>query len=330
MKFTKMHGIGNDYVYVNAIEHPIENPSELAIAVSDRHFGIGSDGLILICPSEKADFMMDMYNADGSRGKMCGNGIRCVGKYVYDHGLTDKKIVTIETLSGIKTLNLSIKPVGEVLGYNQVSNKGYVVSQVTVNMGSPVFNAADIPVKLAPGYAPKKLGSLIDIHPIKNPQLNPDEKVVEGMGFAINDAYYNGTCLSMGNPHCVVFVDDTDHFPVEKVGRRFEKNELFPEGVNTEFVQIIDKTHVKMRVWERGSGETMACGTGACATAVACMLSGKLADLGVDDAITQESNLPVEELTVSLLGGDLKIKWDREENTVFMTGPATTVFEGDY
>lgn len=330
MKFTKMQGIGNDYVYVNAIEEKIEDPSALAVLVSDRHFGIGSDGLILICASDKADFMMDMYNLDGSRGKMCGNGIRCVGKFVYDHGLTDKKIITIETLAGIKTLNLTVKPVDEVDGYAQVSNKGYVVSDVTVNMGSPEFTPDQIPVELSEGYSPAKLSALVDINPVKNPGLDVDQKVVYNMGLsftkssiarsddesvsASNTEFYYGTCLSMGNPHCVVFVDDVDNFDVKGVGQLFEHARYFPEGVNTEFVEIVDRTHVKMRVWERGSGETMACGTGACATVVACILNGK----------TDET------VTVSLLGGDLKIRWDMEENLVFMTGPARTAFEGDY
>ena len=313
MNFTKMHGIGNDYVYINAIDNKIDNPSELAVYVSDRHFGIGSDGLILICASDKADFMMDMYNADGSRGRMCGNGIRCVGKYVYDHGLTDKKIVTIETLSGIKTLNLSIKPVGEVEGYQAVSNQGYVVSHVTVNMGSPVFEPEDVPVNPSEGYAPAKLSSIIDINPIKEVGLMTDEKVAISMPILIDDSIYYGTCVSMGNPHCIVYVDDTDSYPIEQIGPKFETNRLFPDRVNTEFVQVVDRAHLKMRVWERGSGETMACGTGACATVVASILNGK-----VDD-----------EVIVSLLGGDLSIRWDREQNAVFMTGPATTVFEGE-
>ena len=347
MKFTKMHGIGNDYVYVNAIEETVENPSELAIRVSDRHFGIGSDGLILIRASEKADFMMDMYNLDGSRGKMCGNGIRCVGKYVYDHGLTDKKIITIETLSGIKTLNLFTKRVEDVEGYQGVSNNGKVVYAVTVNMGSPIFEPDQVPVKLAEGYSPSRLGNLIDVNPVKHPALNPDQKVVTNMGMSFEmrgtgsrpqdkSLFYYGTCLSMGNPHCVIFINDAredslgrrvldldvnddgssvgiDVFDVKAAGSLVEKSKYFPEQVNTEFVEVVDRTHVNMRVWERGSGETMACGTGACATAVACMLNGK-----VDD-----------EVTVTLLGGDLKIRWDREENSVFMTGPATTVFEGE-
>ena len=324
MKFTKMHGIGNDYVYVNAIENDIPDPSALAIPVSDRHFGIGSDGLILIKASDRADFMMDMYNADGSRGKMCGNGIRCVGKYVYDHGLTNKKIVTIETLSGIKTLNLTVKPVDEVPGYKAVSNNGYVVSDATVNMGSPILEPEEVPVIVPEGFVPRKVSEVLRENSeiglaagvgekAEDIVIGRDEKVAVRMPIMINDTMYFGTCVSMGNPHVVVFVDRTDDFPIEKIGPSFENNRLFPDRINTEFVQIIDRNHVKMRVWERGSGETLACGTGACATVVACILNGKTDD----------------EVTVSLLGGDLKIRWNREDNLVFMTGPATTVFEGE-
>ena len=296
MKFTKMHGIGNDYVYINAIENEVEDPSSLAKLVSDRHFGIGSDGLILIKASDRADFMMDMYNADGSRGKMCGNGIRCVGKYVYDHGLTNKKIVTVETLSGIKILNLAVKPVDEVEGYKEVSNNGMVVSHVTVNMGSPIFEPDEIPVKLTGAYKPENShGAMVNI-PIM-----------------IDDTFYYGTPVSMGNPHVIVYVDDTDSVRIEEIGPKFEKHEMFPEQVNTEFVQVVDRGHLKMRVWERGSGETLACGTGACATVVASIVNEKTED----------------EVTVSLLGGDLKIRWDQDQNNVFMTGPATTVFEGN-
>ena len=296
MKFTKMHGIGNDYVYINAIENEVEDPSSLAKLVSDRHFGIGSDGLILIKASDRADFMMDMYNADGSRGKMCGNGIRCVGKYVYDHGLTSKKIVTVETLSGIKILNLAVKPVDEVEGYKEVSNKGMVVSHVTVNMGSPIFEPDEIPIKLTGAYKPENShGAMVNI-PIM-----------------IDDTFYYGTPVSMGNPHVIVYVDDTDSVRIEEIGPKFEKHEMFPEQVNTEFVQVVDRGHLKMRVWERGSGETLACGTGACATVVASIVNEKTED----------------EVTVSLLGGDLKIRWDQDQNNVFMTGPATTVFEGN-
>ena len=296
MKFTKMHGIGNDYVYINAIENEVEDPSSLAKLVSDRHFGIGSDGLILIKASDRADFMMDMYNADGSRGKMCGNGIRCVGKYVYDHGLTSKKIVTVETLSGIKILNLAVKPDDEVEGYKEVSNNGMVVSHVTVNMGSPIFEPDEIPIKLTGAYKPENShGAMVNI-PIM-----------------IDDTFYYGTPVSMGNPHVIVYVDDTDSVRIEEIGPKFEKHEMFPEQVNTEFVQVVDRGHLKMRVWERGSGETLACGTGACATVVASIVNEKKED----------------EVTVSLLGGDLKIRWDQDQNNVFMTGPATTVFEGN-
>ncbi len=277
MKFTKMEGLGNDYVYINCFKEEVENPEKLAIKLSDRHFGIGSDGLILIKPSEIADFKMDMYNADGSRSEMCGNGIRCVGKYVYDYGLTDKKEISVETLAGIKYLKLNVE--------------NEKVSSVKVNMGTPILKPELIPVNL----------------PDKNNEMTVQVPItVEGK-------VYKTTCVSMGNPHSVVFVDDTDSFPLEEVGPLFENHEMFPNRINAEFVQVTDRKHVKMRVWERGTGETLACGTGACATVVACILNGKTDD----------------EVTVSLLGGDLVIKWDREENIVYMTGPATTVFDGD-
>ena len=229
MKFTKMHGIGNDYVYVNCFEETIENPSEVARFVSDRHFGIGSDGMILICPSEIADFRMAMYNLDGSEGKMCGNGVRCIAKYVYDHQLTDKTRISLETLGGIKYLDLNIKD-GKV-------------ETVKVDMGEPILTPADIPVNLS--------GDTIINEPVE----------VEG-------SIWNITCISMGNPHAVVFVDDTKSLNLEKIGPAFEKHPIFPEQVNTEFVHVIDRKTVDMRVWERGSGETFACGTGACATAM--------------------------------------------------------------
>ncbi|NLO09439.1 MAG: diaminopimelate epimerase [Clostridiales bacterium] len=274
MKFTKMHGIGNDYVYINDTKNLISNASELAKSISDRHFGIGSDGLILIKASDKADFFMDMYNSDGSRGKMCGNGIRCVGKYVYDYGLTDKKRLKIETLSGIKTLELTIE-----------NDK---VSLVTVDMGSPIFDAKEIPL-------------------ISDKDIYINEPIIVG------DIEYKITCLSMGNPHGVVFVENTDEFPVKEIGSLFENHPLFPDRVNTEFVEVISRNHIKMRVWERGSGETLACGTGACAAAVASILNGYTDN----------------ELKVSLLGGDLFIKYDKDvANQVYMTGPAVTVFEG--
>lgn len=276
MKFTKMQGCGNDYVYIDCTKTQIiGNIPDLVVKISDRHFGVGSDGLILIKPSDKADFFMDMYNSDGSRGKMCGNGIRCVGKYVYDKGLTDKKQIKIETLSGIKTLNL-------------ITENGQV-SSVTVDMGSPDFIPENIPVVT-------------------------DKKYMINEPVTVGDREYKITCLSMGNPHAVVFVKDTDNFPVETVGPLFENHEIFPERVNTEFVRVIDRNHIKMRVWERGSGETLACGTGACAAAVASFINGFTA----------------VEVTVSLLGGDLHIKYDRDKNMVYMTGPAVTVFEGEF
>ncbi len=274
MKFTKMHGCGNDYVYVNGFEEKIEDPASVAIKVSDRHFGIGSDGLIMICPSKVADFRMAMYNADGSEGKMCGNGVRCIAKYVYDKGLTDKTQISIETLGGIKYLDL------------QVENGA--VKTVKVDMGEPVLKAEEVPVQFA------------------KEQMIGEEVSVDGKT-------YNMTCVSMGNPHAVVWVEDTKGLDLEKIGPNFEHHPMFPERVNTEFVQILSRTEVNMRVWERGSGETLACGTGACATAVACILNDKTED----------------EVLVHLVGGDLKITYDRDTNHVFMTGPATIVFEGE-
>ncbi len=274
MKFTKMHGCGNDYVYVDCTNDMIENPSEVSKYVSDRHFGIGSDGLILICSSETADFRMAMYNADGSEGAMCGNGIRCVAKYVYDKGLTDKKNISIETKSGIKELELTVED-GKV-------------SLVKVNMGAPILKAKDIPVD-------------VDTEKCIDSDINVDGKD------------YKITCVSMGNPHAVTFIDeDVKTFPIEKIGPKFENHPMFPDRVNTEFVQVLNRHEVNMRVWERGSGETLACGTGTCATVVACVLNG----------------LTDDEVTVHLLGGDLFIKYDRENDTVWMTGPAVIAFEG--
>lgn len=274
MKFTKMHGCGNDYVYVNCFEETVQNPSAVSVYVSDRHFGVGADGMILICPSEIADFRMVMYNADGSEGSMCGNGIRCVAKYVYDHGMTDQTRISIETKSGIKHLELTIKD-GKV-------------SLVKVNMGAPVLKPEQIPV-LSDG----------------------DRMVNEPM--TVLDKEYRVTCVSMGNPHAVVFVDDTKTFPVEKLGPHFENHKWFPDRINTEFVQIISRSEANMRVWERGSGETWACGTGTCASVVASVLNGY-----TDDRVL-----------VHLLGGDLQIFYDRRADTVWMTGPATTVFDGE-
>lgn len=274
MEFVKMEGCGNDYVYVNGFNTKIDNPNELSKIVSDRHFGIGSDGLIVINPSEVADFKMSMYNTDGSEGKMCGNGIRCVAKYVYDYKMIDKEVITVETLAGIKTLKLNVE-----------NGK---VKTVRVNMGSPIINAKDVPV------------------------ISDKEKVINEP-VVIDGKEYGITCVSMGNPHAITFVDDTDSLKIEKIGPGFEKNEIFPDRVNTEFIQIIDRKTIKMRVWERGSGETLACGTGACASVVACVLN----------------NLTDNKVTVKLLGGDLEIKYDTDENTVYMTGPARIAFTGN-
>ena len=269
-----MHGCGNDYVYVDCTIQLIEDIPGTAIKVSDRHYGIGSDGLILIRPSDKADFMMDMYNQDGSRSQMCGNGIRCVAKYVYDYKLTDKKQILVETLAGIKTLDLTVED--------------DEVTFVTVDMGAPILESALIPV------------------------ISPKDRVVDEP-IKVGDKVYNITCVSMGNPHAVVFVDDTKNLPIETIGPLFENHEIFPERVNTEFIHVIDKHHIEMRVWERGSGETLACGTGACASVVACVLNG----------------LTENEVTVSLLGGEIKILYDETKKTVFMTGPAVKVFDGE-
>lgn len=274
MEFAKMQGCGNDYIYVNCFRETVPNPQETAKKVSDRHFGIGSDGLILICPSEIADLKMVMYNADGSEGKMCGNGIRCVAKYAYDFGLTKKTELQIETLSGVKKLKLNIQ-----------SGK---VDAVQVDMGSPILVPEQIPVKF-------------------DGEIMIDEPV------AVNGLEYHLTCVSMGNPHAIVFVDNVKILNLEKIGPSFEKHQIFPDKVNTEFIHIIDKNTIEMRVWERGSGETLACGTGACASVVACVLNG----------------LTEEEVFVHLLGGDLKIKYDREKNTVLMTGPAELVCTGE-
>lgn len=283
MKFTKMHGCGNDYVYVDCTKEVIPNISETAIRVSDRHFGIGSDGLILIKASDVAEFEMDMYNADGSRGKMCGNGIRCVAKYVYDHGLTDKTTITVNTLSGIKTLKLTVED-GKV-------------RKVRVDMGEPELIPAQVPVK----------ASVLGLADDRREAIVAEPLEIKGRSYDI-------TCVSMGNPHCITFIEeDVRDFPLEAVGPVFEKHELFPERVNTEFINVIDKDHLRMRVWERGSGETLACGTGACAVAVASYLNG----------FTGRS------VDIELLGGHLEVVYDEKTNHVFMTGPATEVFSGE-
>lgn len=275
MKFTKMHGCGNDYVYVNCFQETVEHPEEVSRRISDRHFGIGADGLILIKPSEKADFEMDMYNADGSSGAMCGNGIRCVAKYVYDYGLTDQTSISVDTKSGVKYLDLMVKD-GRV-------------EQVRVNMGAPELTASRIPV------------------------LSETEQVI-GRSVEIGGVEYRYTAVSMGNPHAVVFVEETDCLELEKIGPLFEHYSGFPDRINTEFVKVLDDRTVQMRVWERGSGETLACGTGACAVAVAAVLNGVVKG---------------NQVTVKLLGGTLQVEWDREKNLVFMTGPAAVVFDGE-
>lgn len=275
MKFTKMHGCGNDYVYINCFNETVEDPSALAIKVSDRHFGIGSDGLILICPSTVADFRMRMFNADGSEGEMCGNGIRCVAKYVYDHGMTDAKKISIETGAGIKYLDLTVED-GKV-------------SLVKVDMGEPILAPAEIPVDFA--------GERMVNEPVE-----------------VDGKEWNMTCVSMGNPHAVVFVPDTKSLELEKMGPHFEHHKIFPKRTNTEFVQILSRNEVNMRVWERGSGETLACGTGTCASVMACILNG----------------YTEHEVLVHLIGGDLTIHYDEKSNHIFMTGPAVTVFEGEF
>ena len=276
IKFTKMQGCGNDYVYVNCMDKLIDTPEKVSQYISDRHFGIGSDGLILICPSDVADFRMAMYNADGSEGKMCGNGVRCIAKYVYEYGLTDKKKISLETKSGIKYLDMDIED-GKV-------------QMVKVDMGAPILKPAEIPVK-----TDSSMDSFI------NQPLD-----VDGNTFMV-------TCVSMGNPHAVVFVDDTKSLDIRKYGPVFETHPAFPEQVNTEFVQVISRNEINMRVWERGSGETLACGTGTCASVVACVLNGKTD----------------EKVTVHLLGGDLFIEYNRDNGTVWMTGPAEIVFDGE-
>jgi diaminopimelate epimerase len=273
IEFTKMQGIGNDYIYVSTLNQQLDDPSGVARRISDRHFGIGSDGLVLIRPSAVADFMMDMYNSDGSQAKMCGNAIRCVAKYVYDRGLTRKKRLQIETLSGIKTLDI------------QVSDG--VAASVTVNMGQPVFESARIPIRWH------------------------DERLVEEP-IAVAGRLYKLTCVSMGNPHAVTFIEEVDSLDLNRLGPAFEHHTLFPDRVNTEFVQVLDRQNLRMRVWERGSGETLACGTGACAAVAAAVLTGRCE----------------RQVTVHLNGGDLSICWNEASNDMLMTGPAVFVFDG--
>ncbi len=283
-QFTKMQGCGNDYIYVNGFTEkiPQEEKTELVRHISDRHFGIGGDGVIFINPSSEADFEMEMYNADGSRAEMCGNGIRCVAKYVYDKGLTDKTDISVISYGQIKYLQLFLKE-GQV-------------DTVRVNMGAPELGPERIPVTVAEAGTPLEQERIVNA-PI----------IVQGKE-------YKMTCVSMGNPHAVIFLEDVTNLEIEQIGPYFENHERFPKRINTEFVKVLDKKTVQMRVWERGTGETLACGTGCCATVVACILNG----------------LTDEKVTVKLLGGEIEIEWDREANLVYMTGPAVTVFEGEY
>ena len=277
MKFTKMQGAGNDYVYINGFSEKMsqEDKPDWVRKVSDRHFGIGSDGAIFINPSDVADFEMEMYNADGTRSEMCGNGMRCVGKFVYDKGLTDKTQFTVVSAGKIKYLDLTVE-----------NGKA---TQIKVNMGEPILEAKQVPV------------------------VSDNEEVIdEPIYISEVDATYNMTCVSMGNPHAVVFMDDVDNLAIEKIGPYFENHVRFPNRTNTEFVKVLDRNNVQMRVWERGTGETLACGTGCCATAVACILNGHTE----------------EEVTVHVLGGKIKIFWDRESNLIYMTGPAAVSFDG--
>ena len=274
MEFTKMQGIGNDYIYFNCIEKELKNPSEIAIKLSDRHFGVGGDGIIMIMSSKVADFRMRMFNADGSEGEMCGNATRCIGKYVYEKGLTDKTKISLETLGGIKYLELNVK--------------NGIVTEVKVNMGKPIWDPKKIPV-------------------------NINKEIIINEVVKIDNNEYNITCVSMGNPHCIVYMKDIDNLKLEEIGPKFENASIFPQRVNTEFVEIIDEKTIKMRVWERGSGETYACGTGACAVTVASVLNNYCKK--------------DQDITVKLLGGDLKINYTAED-LVFMTGPAEFVFEG--
>lgn len=274
MRFTKMHGLGNDYIYVNCFEETVENPSEVAKKVSDRHFGIGSDGLVLIMPSERADFKMRMFNSDGSEAEMCGNAIRCVGKYVFDRGMTNKNVIRVETLAGIKVLELTVQ-----------DGKAKLVK---VDMGEPILKPENIPV-------------------------NSDKEIFRTEPVEIDGKEFKVTCVSMGNPHAVSYVKNVDIFPLEKIGPKMEHHPLFPKRINAEFVEVIDRTTLKMRVWERGAGETLACGTGACAVLVASVLNG----------------VSERKATVKLLGGDIIIEWNENNNHVYMTGPAVKVFEGE-
>ena len=282
MKFTKMQGCGNDYIYIDGAKEAVRNKPELARRLSDRHFGIGGDGVIFINPSERADFEMEMYNADGSRGKMCGNGIRCVAKYVYDHGLSQKNPLTIESCGSVKTLFLTVKDGS--------------VDTVRVDMGAPILEASRIPAD------PSVLGYEID-----------DQGRLIEVAYPAAGTLWRMTAVSMGNPHAVIFVEDTESLDLMQLGPQMEFHPAFPEGVNTEFVQVLNREEIRMRVWERGSEETLACGTGACASVTAGVLTGRTG----------------REVLVHLSGGDLKICWNEEDGHIDMTGPARTVFEGE-
>ena len=291
IRFTKMEGCGNDYVYISGFDFQIdpEKKPELVERLSDRHFGIGGDGVIFINPSQIADFEMEMWNADGTRGEMCGNGIRCVGKFVFDKGMTDQKEITVESFGKVKYLTL----------FTEEKDGKEVVTSVRVNMGEPILEAKDIPV-------------IAGTSPVVAEPVHIDETDQEPESDGEDSGYYEMTCISMGNPHAVVYIESTDDLDIEEIGPLFENHSRFPNRTNTEFVQIVDRDHVKMRVWERGSGETLACGTGCCAVCVAGVLNG----------------VTSPRLEVEVLGGTLLIEWDPEENLVWMTGPATTVFEG--
>lgn len=269
-----MHGLGNDYIYINGFKEQIENPGDLSIKISDRHFGIGSDGIVMILPSDTCDFRMRMFNNDGSEAEMCGNASRCVAKYVFDNGLTDKEEITLETLAGVKILKMQIED-GKV-------------EKVTVNMGQPILDTKEIPA------------------------LFPKDRIINEK-IDVDGVNYNITCVSMGNPHAITFVEDVENFDVHGIGVKIENHEMFPKRINSEFAQIIDRNTIKMRVWERGSGETLACGTGASATLVAAVLN----------------DLTERKAKLILLGGDLEIEWNEADNNVYMTGPATTVFQGE-
>ncbi len=275
MRFTKMHGIGNDYIYINGFAERVDDPAALSVSMSRTHFGCGSDGLILILPSDKADFRMRMFNSDGSESEMCGNGVRCVAKYVHDRGLTDKTLITLETGAGIKTLDCHLR--------------GGRVDTVTVDMGAPVLDAAAIPATLR--------GEMIADYPL-----------------AVDGELHRITLVNMGNPHCVLFVPDPSEAPLETLGPRIEHDEHFPRRINVEFAHVINRKHIEMRVWERGTGETLACGTGSCAVTVAAALLGKI-DRACD---------------ITLRGGTLHNEWRQSDNHVYMTGPARFVYDGEW